>query len=50
VQRNDDRFRDYVLNLSANTNWTGTIEQLRFDFLRNDSSGVVFVDSISLEK
>ncbi|MCU6707862.1 right-handed parallel beta-helix repeat-containing protein [Paenibacillus sp. J5C_2022] len=46
---NDAEYVEYVLDVSSDPNWTGTIKKLRFDPENNFSSGTVNVDYILLE-
>ena len=46
VVPNDTRQRDYIIDLSANNMWTGTIKQLRFDPALTATKGSVLVDFI----
>ncbi|MCS7231806.1 MAG: M6 family metalloprotease domain-containing protein, partial [Elusimicrobiota bacterium] len=48
VSSNDNSFKEYVINLSTNTSWRGTIRQIRFDL--PGSSGTVELDYIKLER
>jgi hypothetical protein len=43
---NDTIQRYYILDLSTNPNWTGTIRQIRFDPVATASSGTVILDFI----
>lgn len=50
ITANDADFKEYVLDLSANTNWANTIIQLRFDPLKNGIiGGTVKLDYIKVE-
>lgn len=46
--RNDTDFKEYIIDLTNNSNWTGTLKQIRFD--PPGSSGSVSIDYIKLEK
>ena len=50
VNANDAGQRDYIIDLTGNTNWIGTIKQLRLDPGNNISSGTVLLDDIFIEK
>jgi hypothetical protein len=47
IVANDTKQRTYIIDLSANANWTGTIKQIRFD-PTTASSGTVKIDVIKL--
>ena len=50
ITANDTDFKEYVLDLSGNTNWANTIIQLRFDPLKNGIiGGTVKLDYIKVE-
>lgn len=45
---NDTGLREYVLDLSANEHWTGTLRQIRFDPTEDVSSGDFLLDYIRI--
>jgi hypothetical protein len=48
IQPNDAVQRDYVLNLSANTYWIDTLEQLRLDVAVSAATGSIGLDYVKL--
>jgi alpha-L-rhamnosidase len=48
INANDSGYTDYIIDLSANSYWTGTIRQLRLDPVANVSSGTTSIDSIMI--
>ncbi len=48
INANDNGYSEYVVNMSANSGWTGTIKQIRLDMPQSGSSGVVEIDYIAL--
>lgn len=48
ISANDSSFKTYVINLSGNAEWTGTITQIRLDPSVNATSGSCNVDYIKI--
>ena len=46
IKQNDDIYREYVIDLSEDTNWTGTLKQLRLDPNNGVNVGSFSIDSI----
>jgi len=45
---NDTKLRYYIIDLSANPNWSGTIKQIRIDPTTGITSGTVLIDFIKI--
>jgi PA14 domain/Ricin-type beta-trefoil lectin domain-like/PQQ-like domain len=48
ITPNDDRVREYLVFLSGNTSWTGTIKQIRLDPALSVAAGSLDLDAIRL--
>jgi PKD-like domain/Secretion system C-terminal sorting domain/FG-GAP-like repeat len=48
ITASDATYKDYLVDMSANTNWASTITRLRFDPISGTSSSTVLVDYITI--
>ncbi|MCX8094566.1 MAG: M6 family metalloprotease domain-containing protein, partial [Candidatus Goldbacteria bacterium] len=50
VTANDTSFKEYIIDLTGNTNWAGTIRQFRLDPVDDVATGNVELDYIKFDK
>jgi hypothetical protein len=46
LEPNDDRYREYVVDMAAHENWSGTVQQVRVDPVESIGSGSMSIDYI----